>query len=243
MAARTPSPFETLDRTFTALVTGPDPLALDGRSVGHGLPARLIPLDELRAMLLHPSVGFQARDAALAALVRRAKREGGAATVGLAGVLLPGLRRATGPLAAACPGRVHDLEAEALAGLLEAVTTMPEAIERVAAWLVWRAVRAAHRLLETERAWRTRTQPPVASAAPPRPAGHPDLVLADAVRDGVVSARDAELVGETRIGGVRLCDLARRWGQPYKTLAKRRDRAEDALVAWLLGTRMSNSGA
>ncbi len=245
MADDAPFPFDTLEATFTALTRGPAPLALDGRQVGHGLPARLLPLDELRRLLLDPSMGFAARDATLAVLVDRAKTRGGAATIGLAGVLLPGLRRATAPLTLANPQRIWDLQAEALAGLLEAIATFPapaRQVDRVAARLVWAAIHAAERLLERERVWHARTTLPRSSAPPPRPAGHPDFVLARAVRERVLSAEDAELVGETRIGRVRLCDLARAWDQPYKTLAKRRDRAERALVRWLSPDRMSNFG-
>ena len=57
-------PFEVLDRSFQLLVCEPAPLALDGGAVGGGLPARPIPLDQLRSLLLHPSVGFDTRDAA-----------------------------------------------------------------------------------------------------------------------------------------------------------------------------------
>ena len=57
-------PFETLDQSFRLLVCEPTPLALEGAAVGHGLPIRLIPLGELRRLLLDPSVGFDARDAA-----------------------------------------------------------------------------------------------------------------------------------------------------------------------------------
>jgi len=121
VARRDPSPYDTLEAAFGLLTSGPDPLSLDGHLVDHGLPPRLIPLDELRGMLLHPSVGFAARDAAVAELARRARRDGGAAMVGLAGVLLPGLRRLTTPLARACPGKAADLEAAVLAGLVEAV--------------------------------------------------------------------------------------------------------------------------
>ena len=246
MADDAPFPFDTLEAAFTALTRGPAPLALDGRHVGHGLPARPLALDELRRLLLDPSLGFAARDAALAALVDRAKTHGGHATIGLAGVLLPGLRRATAPLALANPRRTWDLQAEALAGLLAAIAAFPtpaRQADRVAARLVWAAVHAAERLLDRERVWRARTTgTPRSSAPPPRPAGHPDFVLARAVHDGVLSAEDAELVGETRIGRVRLADLARARGVPYKTLAKRRDRAERALVGWLVRDRLSNSG-
>jgi hypothetical protein len=92
-----------LDRSFRLLVCEPAPLALDGLAVGHDLPARLIPLDRLRHLLLDPSVGFDARDAALSWLVGRAQAEGGAWLVGLAGVLLPGMGRRVYPLCRASP--------------------------------------------------------------------------------------------------------------------------------------------
>jgi hypothetical protein len=243
MADHTPFPFDTLEATFTALTRGPAPMALDGRQVGHGLPARPLGLDELRGVLLDPSLGFAARDAALAVLVERAKSYGGQATIGLAGVLLPGLRRAIAPLTLANPPRIWDLQAEALAGLLEAIASFPtpaRQVDRVAARLVWAAIHAAERLLDRERAWHARITTPSGSAPPPRPSGHPDFVLARAVHARVLSPQDAELIGETRIGRMRLSDLARTQGDPYKTLAKRRDRAERALVAWLLRDRMSN---
>lgn len=54
------------------------------------------------------------------------------------------------------------------------------------------------------------------SAEPPRPASHPDLVLAEAVAEGVLTVIEAELVGETRVGGVALGELAARWGLSYQ---------------------------
>ena len=242
MSRRDPGPFDTLETAFRLLATGPEPLSLDGRRVGHGLPARLIPLDELRRMLLHPSVPFAARDAAVAELVRRARRDGGAAMVGLAGVLLPGLRRLTTPLARACPGKAADLEAAVLAGLVEAVAAFDETTKRPAASLVWAAVRAGHRLLETERAWRARQLPRGLPAEPPRPASHPDFVLARAVAIGVISTVEAEVIGETRIGGVALRELAQAWQVPYGQLQRFRRRAEVRLVGWLRFGRLSEDG-
>jgi hypothetical protein len=243
VARPNPSPYETLEAAFRLLTSGPDPLSLDGRLVGHGLPARAIPLDELRGMLLHPSVPFAARDAAVTELARRACRDREAWMVGLAGVLLPGLRRLTTPLARACPGKAADLEAAVLSGLVEAVAGFGEATGRPAASLVWAAVRAAYRLLETERVWRARHVPRGLPAEPPRPAGHPDFVLADAVRAGVLSTREAEVVGETRVGGVRLKDLAAAWGVPYGQLKRFRQQAEVRLVDWLRFDRLRPGGS
>ena len=231
-------PFDTLEMAFELLVAGPAPLSVDGRQIS-GLPERPVPLDELRGRLLHPSISYHTRDVALAVLLRRAKQDGGAWTVGLAGVLLPGLRRAATPLTKALPGKTADLEAEMLAALVETIATLPARADRIAARLVWPAVRAAHRFVAQERAWRVWEEPRSSLPAPARPLAHPDLVLEEAVRAGVLSARQAELIGETRIGGVPLRVLARRWGVSYKALCRRRERCEPALIAWLVSRRMS----
>jgi hypothetical protein len=232
-------PFEVLDRSFQLLVCEPAPMALDGFAVD-GLPDdRLIPLDELRGMLLHPAVGFDTRDSALTWLVGRAQTEGGGWLVGLVGVLLPGIGRRVYPLCRAFPRLAHDLEAEALAGLLQAVRGWRLGEDRVATRLVWAAARAAHRLLrralavaEWEACVGLEVEPPA------RPAVHGELRLHQAVAAGVVvSQLDAELVAATRIEEIPLRALAGRWGVGYEALRKRRQRAEAALAAWLADQR------
>ncbi|HZD68483.1 MAG TPA: hypothetical protein VFA45_06080 [Actinomycetes bacterium] len=93
MDASTPSPFETLETCFRLLTIAPTPLALDGRQLGHGLPARLIPLGELRVLLQHPATSRDLQHAALEELIHLATQHRGEWIVGFAGVLLPGLRR------------------------------------------------------------------------------------------------------------------------------------------------------
>jgi hypothetical protein len=227
-------PFQVLDRSFRLLVCEPAPLALDGRPVGHGLPARLIPLDELRGLLLHPSVDFDARDAALTWLVSRAQADGERWLIGLAGVLLPGVGRRVYPLCRAYPRLAHDLEAEALTGLVQAIRAWPCGRDRVATRLVWAAARAAHRLLRRElKVAEREAAVGLELEAPARPAVHGELVLYQAVAGGVVSRNDAELIAATRIQEVQLRELAGRWGVGYEALRKRRQRAEAALAGWL----------
>jgi hypothetical protein len=227
-------PFETLDRSFRLLACEPAPLVLDGAVVGHGLPVRLIPLGELRRLLLDASVGFDARDAALTWLVGRAQTDGQEWLVGLAGVLLPGIGRRVYPLCRAFPRLAHDLEAEALAGLVEAVRGWPCGQDRVATRLVWAAARAAHRLLRRELAVAEReAQVGLTVEAPARPAVHGELALEQAVAAGVVSQLDAELIAATRIEELPLRALASRWEVGYEALRKRRYRAEASLAVWL----------
>ena len=226
------SPFATLERTFAILTTEPRPLAIDGTGIP-GLPDRPIPLDELRARLLHPSTPYATRDAALEVLIERARAQGGGWTVGLAGVLLPGLRRAVAPLAVACPGKEADLEAESLAGLLAALDRFPAGRRRPAGFLCGQAFDAAKRLLRAELAERARPGHDPVSAEPPKPFGHPDFVLARAVAEGVICGDDAELIGATRLEEMTLADAAAAAGLAYKAAERRRHRAETSLVAWI----------
>jgi hypothetical protein len=249
-------PFDTLEEVFRLACRGPSPLALDGTAVA-GLPERAVPLDELRAILLHPSTAHPTRDATLSLLLARARREGGTATVALAGVLLFGLRRAVAVFCELCPERVADIEAETLVGLIEGIAKTDPSRRRLAARLTWLARNRAKQLVEAEtteafsRGERLGSGPhPVAvpetdpgqlahierrpfSAAPPRPFGHPDFVLEKAVDEEVICADDAALVGDTRLGQLSLPAAARALGIDHWAARKRRQRAEEALRRWI----------
>jgi len=227
------SPFAMVERAFALLSCDPHPLAVHGREIGEGLPDRPVGLGELRSRLLHPACRYATRDAALNLLLSRAQSDGGAWTVGLAGMLLPGLRRAASPLARACPGKAADIEAEMLTGLIAAIATMPADRAKPAARLTWRARRAAEHLVRAELGEQGRPGAHPVSSEPPRPFGHPDLVLLDAVAAGVISAEDAELIGATRLGEMSLADAALVWGCSYTAVGLRRWRAETVLTPWL----------
>jgi DNA-directed RNA polymerase specialized sigma24 family protein len=226
------TPFDTLEKTFDLLVSGPDPLSLDGTAIA-GLPNRTIALDELRTMLLHPSTSYEVRDAAINALAAGSRAHGGTAAIGLAGILLPGLRRAAWPMIRSFPNKSDDIEAEMLVAFLEAVARTEPDRARVASRLTWLAHNGASRHLRHDTAQRAGVGTDPVSAAPPQPWGHPDLVLDRAVRHGIVSAADAELIGHTRLGDVPLADAAAILGVSYPTAQKRRSRAELALTTWL----------
>ncbi|MHB1927822.1 MAG: hypothetical protein ACYCUG_00025 [Acidimicrobiales bacterium] len=229
-----PGPLDLLDAAFAALVAGPEPLSLDGAALGHGLPRRAIGLGELKSMLLHPSTGYSAREAAWAELVARARDAGPAWVVGAAGVALPGLRRVAARLVADYPG-VDPVEADAevLTGFLEALAHLDATTGHLPGRLCWAAYRAGRVACRRETAAAARRAPVVFSAAPPRPWGHPDLVLAEAVAAGVIGSFHAELISATRLGGVYLPALAAELGTDAHSLRRRRQRAEARVVAWL----------
>ena len=248
-------PFDTLEQVFRLACTGPAPTSLDGSAVA-GLPDRTIPLDELRAILLHPSTPHATRDAALSLLLSRARAEGGAATVGLAGVLLFGLRRAVAGFCELLPAKAADVESETLAGFIEGIAKTEPSRRRLAARLIWLARNRAKALFEKELAEAFVLQnrlgrPPETdqnlevdpgyarverrpySPAPTLPFGHPDLVLVKAVDEEVICEADAALIGDTRLGSLRLPEAAAALGIGHWAARKRRQRAEHALCSWL----------
>jgi hypothetical protein len=231
--ATDPSPFTCLEDAFASLSLDPRPLSFDGRTVP-GLPDRAIPLFELRARLLRITTPYATRDAVVSALVARAQEEGGAATIALAGMLLPGLRRAAWPLVRACPDRAADVEADMLAGLLAALATVSPGRTRLAGALVGMAFTAAKRTVREELAERGRATHASTPAPPHRPFGHPDLVLGEAVLDGVITPDDAALIGATRLEGQPLKQAAYERGVSYVAIRLRRSRAERRLVAYLV---------
>jgi hypothetical protein len=228
-------PFDTLEAAFTVLCAEPRPLALEAGAVS-GLPRRTIPLTELRAMLLHPSTSHGVRDATLGELLRRAQAEGGRWTIGLAGVLLYGLRRAVSPLCRACPGKAADIEAEAIVGLLEAIPVTNPSRLRLASRLTWLARNKAKALVTREFAEMSgRPFHDVGSAAPAWSDHHPDLVLMKAVITKVLEPEDAALIGDTRLGLMTMRDAAECLGISTSAAYERRRQAEVKLVAWIQG--------
>jgi hypothetical protein len=228
------SPLDAADAAFRLLCAGPRPLALHASRLAPGLPDRPVPVTELRVLLLHPATSPAARNAAWAELVRRSRAGDPAWTVALAGIAMPGLRRAIAALAPAYRGDPADLQAEVLAGFLAAVRALDlDDLEEVplASRLCWAARRAGEHLAFADAAWSARRSDLADRGdAPDLPWGHPDLVLARAVRKGVLTPDQAELIGRNRLEGVPLAQIAAEAGISHSALCNRRRRAERAIT-------------
>lgn len=221
---------QVAEQAFQLLVDGPEPLSVDGRLVGYGLPRRLIPLDELRAVLLHPATGREARDATWRLLMGRARTRGPAWVVGAVGMAMPALRTASSRL---YRDTGHtDTQAELLAGFLAALREVDLGLGRVCARICNSAFVAARAVVRSEDAARAgRVDIGIGSARPPTPWGHPDLVLARAVASRVITPREAAVIGATRLEQVSLEVHAERIGSTYEAVKRCRARGERRLVA------------
>lgn len=217
---------------FTWLVTGPDPISLDGR-LFPGLPPRRLPLDDVRDHLMARRCTQATRDAVWAHLVLRSRTEGAKWTVAATGVALPALTSVTATLAPRFPGDPADVAADVLRGFLAALSTVDVRRPRIMLRLRWAAYRAGHEALTEALAGPTPVAPGFRSTPPHSPWGHPDLVLARAVGDGVLTPTEAELIGTTRLENVVLSDWAAHHQTPLWAAYKTRKRAENRLLAYL----------
>jgi hypothetical protein len=225
---------DAADAAFRLLAAGPQPLAVHASRLAEGLPDRLVPLDELRVMLLHPATSGHSRNRVWAELVRRARTGDPAWVIGLTGIALPGLRRAVASLTSAYRGDPADLQAEVLTGFLAALRGLDldelEAIP-LASRLCWAAWRAGQALAYADADYAARRRSlAVWRDGPDRPWGHPDFVLAAAVRRGILSADQAELIGRNRLERVPLSQIAAEQNIGHTALCMRRKRAEKAIT-------------
>lgn len=182
---------------------------------------------ELRSALVKGQVTREVRDEVWRRAVVRAQDDE-AWMVAAIGLGMPYLKTSARKLGRDLdPRTVEEIEEELLAGFIAGVRSAKPSWKRIHWSLRCRAHRAGIRLVK-----QVRTSPfPVAEtgAATPVTHGHPDLVLEDALRQGVLTEEEVELIGRTRLERIPLVRIAEATGIAYWALAKRRSRAEERL--------------
>ncbi|WP_157121023.1 hypothetical protein [Nocardia miyunensis] len=201
---------------------------------------------ELREQLLDPSRAFGMVDAIWRWLIDRARQRwherGGQAVTACVGLAVPMLVELAGRFTASGSEPRGELESEILTGFIEQVHAID--LDPPHLWSrLWSAM--AH----LARSWaRTQSSAPRATdlddqdlASSPvqlvqAPPGHPELLLADAVADGVITADAAELIALTRWESRSMISVADqpRGAASYENVRKQRWRAENKLVPWLI---------
>ncbi|MBE8525765.1 hypothetical protein ILP97_51230 [Amycolatopsis sp. H6(2020)] len=227
-----PNSLDIARDTFTLLVTGPYPLSLNCRLFA-GLPDEQIPLDEVRDRLLARRCPQTTRDAVWAHLVLRSRIEGATWTVAAVGVALPALTSVATILSNRFAGDPADVHAEVLRGFLAALPIIDLRPPRIMLRLRWAAYRSGYDALTEALASPTPVAPSFRSTPPYAPSGHPDLVLARAVADGILTPTEATLIGATRLEEVSVADWAARHQTGEWAVYKARKRAELRLAAYL----------
>jgi len=227
--------FNHIDAAVQRMCGSASPPAVDGRDIGVDLPARRIAADELRTLLLDRSTSYATRDRALAAVADRARFEADPWLLVLTWLLLPGLGRMRARLLLAGADSAT-VEADLVAGVVSALHDRgPLPVQGVAACVCWHAYRSARQSLGLDSvrcvSVEAVTCPPVAPMS--SSSGAAETALAAAVKRGVLTEADAEVVAATRLDCRRLDELASELQVRPETLQRRRARAEARLAAFL----------
>jgi hypothetical protein len=223
------SPLDAAQRAFNLLVQPPTHVGFDGRGFD-GLPDEILPLDELRDLLLSAATSVEVRDAVWRELVVRARRDGPAWVVAAVGVAMPGLRRVAGMLAAGWRGDTDDLDSELIVGFVARLKTIDLDVPRICGRLIDAGLRAARRARDADSDAQLIHAEVTGPIAPVHPWDHPDLVLARAVAAAVIDADEANLIAATRLDNATLAQVAGRLGIAPSTASAWRGKAERRLV-------------
>jgi hypothetical protein len=222
------TPLDAAEKAFLLLAQAPTHVPFDARGFD-GLPEQILPLDELRRLVLAAGTSPQVRDAVWRELVVRARRDGPAWRVAAVGMAMPGLRRQAGMLAAGWRGETHDLDSELLVGFMECLARVDLDEPRICGRLIEGGVRAARKIREAESDTMLIRAGEAGSLLPIRPWDHPDLVLARAVAVAVLDRDEATLIASTRLDHQTLARVAGQIGISPQLASAWRARAEKRL--------------
>lgn len=230
-----PSALQVAQRVFALTAQEPTTLHLRGKDYGDDLPAGRVPLLCLRELLLRAEVSAATRDAVWAELIRRARADRSTWLVAAIGMAMPGLRRELRALTAYYRGDREDVESALAEGFVRELDRVDVSRNALCARLIDAARKSALAYIRRESAAERVGWAAPESQAPKPPWGHPDLVLVTAVRRGVLTRGEAELIAVTRLEGVGIDAIAAAQGERANTVVVRRHRAEhrlrDAIVA------------
>lgn len=186
------------EHTFTLLTTGDDPkLTLDAETelpAGLGLPGGRRSLAWWREWLLANRTSYDARNAIWAYVIGRARTEGGDWKIAAAGLAMPKLLRYARDLARVYRGEETELHCELLTNFLRELRRVNTAAPGADTRLTRAAYRAGKDEVErlAEQAPPTPDADNAPSSRPPLlPYQHVDLLVAQAVKLGLLDRDDA----------------------------------------------------
>jgi hypothetical protein len=219
------SPLAAAERAFELLSCPPAPLAFDARGLD-GLPQQVLPLDQLRRLLISDHVSRPVRDQVWREVVTRARRDGPAWVLAAVGLAMPGLRRTAGRLAAGWRGDTTDWDAELLTAFLARLRTLDLDTPRICGRLIDAGARAVKQAREREEDTSIVHVDTAWSLPPYHPWDHPDWVLARAVAQAVIDLDEHLLISATRLDDVPLRVIADKLGISVSLAAAWRRKAE-----------------
>ncbi|GAB4001548.1 hypothetical protein GCM10029992_37380 [Glycomyces albus] len=231
------SPFEAIEDAFNRHAHGPDPAVFWGGYTTE-LPPGPIPLPQLLTMLNKRATRRVVKDAAWTSLVRMARLQPNRWGIIAAGLAIRGLRRAVSRAEYHAPNIDirDDLESAAIAGFLASIGTIDTAKPHICARLCQDAyVNARAWALELKQFQETMRSGVFESHPPPAEYRHVDLILADAVKEDIITRLQARLIMGTRLERHTVALTAGRESIEVREARKERCLGELRLYEWLTG--------
>jgi hypothetical protein len=207
-----------------------------------GLPNRPLDIDEVAAYLNHHDTPGAVRDGIWRDLIDHTMGPEEHWDLIAIHLALPGIRHAVArahPILTTYPRA--DLETEAVCAFTTALKAIDPNQAKLCSRLCQRVFSALRTFLRDQlREIRTAGRMENESHPPAWPYGHVDLVLGDAVREGVIDQFESDLIGSVRVDGIELREVAKERGVPRIDLNLKLKIAEDRLVKWILSDRLSD---
>lgn len=231
------SPLENIEHTYLRYAYGPDPVRFWG-GYSTGLPNRAHTLPELAELLTDKKTAAVLKDQAWESLTRLAQVSRYEWKTIAAGLAIRGLKRAV------TRARYHapnidirdDLESAAMAGFIEAIETIDTGKRQICARLCQAAyINARRYAIELTQYQQSMCSAVYESHPPPDQHEHVDLVLIEAIEEGIITKEQADLILETRLEKRSLRQSANGHGIEFAKARYERRHGEHELYAWLTG--------
>lgn len=232
--AATTLPLKSLKKTFDLLRQDPQHLYLTVPAT-ETAPEAVLDLNKITELLWDIKTDPAIANNIWAEIIRQARVKNSGWTVVACGLAGPALMSKTRMLEACFPGTDRaEAQAEVVEGFLVALRTIDlddldiESLAGALATKAFNKARVPYREAVGDLA--DLSCDGLVSGPPCFPVGHPDIVLARAVRAGVITVEEAEYIGRTRLEERSLEDVGAELDVPTTTLFRWRAAAEARLA-------------
>lgn len=227
------TPLETIKSAFSQMREMAQEMALRLPPVPVGPVDRVMDLEQIYQTLSAPETDPALRNLVWAAVIRKARRKETGWILVAAGLAYPKLVHKSQMLAANFDGDTVEDQAdliEAFIRAIRAINVEDPTIRDMGAVASWAAFNAVKRERRRESAAPVSAPLSVESCAPAPEAVHPDILLARAVRLGVITAEEAEYIGRSYLEDTPIDEIVAWAGVSRATFFRYRADAEARLV-------------
>jgi hypothetical protein len=238
---RIETPLETIKSAFSQMREMPQEMTLRLPPVPVGPVSRVMDLEQIYQTISAPDTDPAVRNLVWGAVVRKARRRQAGWILAALGLAYPKLVHKSQMLAANFGGdRVED-QADLIEAFIRAVCAIDAAdptIRDMGAVASWAAFNALKRERRRESAAPAIVPLDVESRVQAPAVGHPDIVLARAVRLEVITAEEAEYIGRSRLEDTPIDEIVAWSGLSRATFFRYRADAEARLVKAIRSKRL-----